>query len=266
MNGIQVDSRDSRGGMTGGKASCGPDDAREVKMNRGGAAREYQDENMNRIAECVSILLGTTRGILEYLKKQPGAEYMVAMSNSAIQRAEQVLKNRCMEWETSKTGLCEGKEDSRYNKPALSSPGGDSQETNWVDNPSPQMKGFCSNVTSGSIIVEDQHSTQVLVSVKNSTAITQTIRVRVLRDDLCPAMVLAEKSLMVSGYCSNAITVPFNNASAYEIEVYGLAPGMTVSSVELDICRRLIKCSRLTASQFVCLVEKSPLCQMGRLV
>lgn len=242
MSGLQGSPRDSRGAANGDE--------------------KCQDQYMHRIAECLSFLGDTANDILEYLREQPGAEHVAAMLYGAIQRVEQVLKGRCSDLDKIKTELCGIGEEICRIRQSVDIPAGDfeeiKREINWIGKHMPAGKGFCPDVTSGSIIVEDQCSTQVLVAVKNTTATTQTVRVRVLRDDVCPAAVLAEKCLMVSGCCSNAVTVPIGNASAYEIEVFGLVPGMTVSSIELDKCKRLIKCSRLTAAQFICLVEKCP--------
>lgn len=250
-----------RGAAVGAKTGFGPD---VPAGKRGINIHHYdegtcQDDEMRRIAICLGILGDTAKEILEYLKEQPGTEQVALLLCGAIQRAELALKSRCNDLDTIRTELCEVKAAICHIRQAVDTPAGGlegiKREINWIGEHLPEMKGFCPNVTSGSVIVEDC-STQVLVAVKNTTTHTQTVRVRVLRDDLCPAVVLIDKCLMVSGCCSNAVTVPFDNASAYEIEVFGLVPGMTVSSVELDVCKRLIKCSRLTAAQFICLGEK----------
>jgi archaellum component FlaC len=252
-------------GTAGGKFDCGPGDSadeQEIKIYNFCDGGKSLDVDTQKIAECLSILGNTAKEILDFLKEQPRTEQVASMLCGAIQRAELALKSRCHDLDIIKTELCEVKDDVSRIKKSIDIPAGYieeiKREINLIGKHMPDFKCFCPNVTSGSVIVEDQQATQVLVAVKNTTVIAQTVRVRVLRDDVCPAVVLADKCLLVSGCCSNAITVHFDNASAYQIEVFGLVPGMTVSSIELDICKRLIKCSRLTAAQFVCLEEKCP--------
>ena len=129
------------------------------------------------------------------------------------------------------------------------------KEIRFIEEELSSRSQHCPNVTSGSVIIEDPCTTQLLIAVKNPNLLAHTVKIKVLRDDNCPATVLSDTCLLVSGRCSNAITVPLSCMVSYEIEIYGLMPGMSVSSIELDVCKRRIKCSRLTFSQFFCLTE-----------
>ena len=132
-------------------------------------------------------------------------------------------------------------------------------EIRLIENQMLNISSFCPNVTSGSIFVEASATRlQVIVAVKNRNTTNQTVRVRVLRDDVCPANVLANELLLVSGCCKNEITAPIDRATEYEIEVFGLVPGMSVSSVELNAGGNPVSGTRLTNTQFFCFTGNCP--------
>jgi len=239
MDNIIGGAQDGGGVAAGRESGLGPDNfVREGE-------KCCQEQYFRKFAECVGIFASAARDVLGYLKEQPDAERIASMLGETVRRIEQLLQNRCGDLDKLKQKFCAIEEEICCLEEIK-------REICWLEKHLEKGKGFCPNVTSGSVIVEDPNAAQVLVAVKNTTDTTHTVRVRVVRDDICPARELADKCLMVSGCCSNALTVFFGDASAYEIEVFGLVPGMTVSSVELDSCKRRVKCSRLTASQFIC--------------
>lgn len=255
--------KNSSAGASGQKPACETDesaDRRAVNINHYHDDEECKEKYIDRIAECIGMLADTAREVLTHQKEQPGAEQFASVLREAILRIEQLLKSGCFELDSIKNAFATIEEEISAIRQSAFIPvcviEGIKEDIGCMGKQLEIIRRFCPNVTSGSVIVEDTQATQVVVAVKNTTPTAQTVRVRVLRDDVCPARELADKCLMVSGCCSNAITVCLDEASVYEIEVFGLVPGMTVSSIELDKCKRRIKCSRLTASQFVCLTEK----------
>ncbi len=251
------------------KSACGPEESaaeRDCEINYHHDGDKCDKQYMDEITESVNMLKSTNNEVLEYLKKNSDSGHLAIYScllSNDIQRIENLLKERSSNfWKLKKEIHFIKNEISLINK-SIHSPttglGEIKEEIRLIEKQVSECKGFCSNVTSGSVIIEDPQSSHVIVIVKNKNVMARTVKVRVLRDDVCPAAVLADKCLMVSGCCSNAITVSLDCASSYEIEVFDLVPGMTVSSIELDRCNRRIKCSRLVPSQFICLVGNCPL-------
>lgn len=109
----------------------------------------------------------------------------------------------------------------------------------------------CFNVTSGMIFVTNDQSDKVRVAVANNTKASQTVRVRILNCDVNPHAVLNELSLRVDSRCSRIISQSIGGAFGYEIQVFDLVPGMTVSSVEETISGSLIDGTKLAATAFV---------------
>lgn len=227
---------------------------------------KYDEQYADKIAESLSTLNGMTKDVLKYLKEYPSEDRLISILSCLlrgdIQRIENLLQYRHCDLEKIMKENCDiRKELSSVNKLINSPSHGLCEITKEVRNIEKEISNitrFCPNVTSGSVIVEDPQTTQVLVAVKNRNLLARTVRIKVLRDDICPATVLINTCLLVSGCCSNAITVPLNCAVSYQIEVFDLVPGMTVSSIELDVCKRRVKCSRLTSSQFFCLSGSCP--------
>lgn len=111
-------------------------------------------------------------------------------------------------------------------------------------------ENFSQNVTSGTVFVTNNHSDKVRVTVLNNTADPQTVRVRVLDNSENTHTVINDISLEVNSSCSNWITQSIINASSYEIQVFQLVPGMTVSSVEEANSGSFIDGTKLTATKF----------------
>jgi len=107
------------------------------------------------------------------------------------------------------------------------------------------------NVTSGTVFVTNGQTDKVRVAVANNTSAPQTVRVRILNCCINPHTVINEMLLEVNSGCSGLIMQHLLGASSYEIQVFNLAPGMTVSSVEEAKSGSLIDGTKLTATAFI---------------
>lgn len=112
-------------------------------------------------------------------------------------------------------------------------------------------ENFNPNLTSGKVFVTNSQTAKVRVAVLNNTAAPQTVRVRVLDSSASQHALLNDSLLGVNSGCSSLIIQPLGNASSYEIQVFNLVPGMTVSSVEETSSGSFIDGTKLVATAFI---------------
>lgn len=225
-------------------------------------SNNFIEHYTGKLTECMSTFSNISKEMFKHIKEYPNMEQMEAAFsclNSEIRKVEGLVQSNCSDFGKIRNETNRMKDELLQIKRLINSPSHGlseiKKELRSIEKELSARSQHCPNVTSGSVIIEDPCTTQLLVAVKNPNLLAHTVRIKVLRDDICPATALSDTCLLVSGRCSNAITVPLSCMVSYEIEVYGLMPGMSVSSIELDVCKRRIKCSRLTFSQFFCLTE-----------
>jgi hypothetical protein len=110
--------------------------------------------------------------------------------------------------------------------------------------------GFHPHVTSGTIFVTSGRTAKVRIAVLNNTAAGQTVRVQVLNNSVSPHAVLGDVRLEVASASSGLVGQSIGSAASYEIQVFDLVPGMTVSAVEETVSGSYIDGTKLTATSF----------------
>lgn len=112
-------------------------------------------------------------------------------------------------------------------------------------------ESFHPNVTSGTVFITKGQTEKIRVSVVNHAAVPKTVRVKVLDNSVNPNAVLEDVSLEVGSFCSSFISQTLGSAASYEIQVFDLVPGMTVSAVEEANSGGFVDGTALSAKVFI---------------
>jgi hypothetical protein len=110
---------------------------------------------------------------------------------------------------------------------------------------------FHPNVTSGTVFITKGQTEKIRVVVLNHAAMPKNVRVKVLDNSVNPNAVLDDVFLEVGSFCSSFISQTLGSAASYEIQVFDLVPGMTVSAVEEENSGRFVDGTALSATAFM---------------